>query len=279
MISLEKALLHRILSAAVAISILLALLFFGGANGLLAASAFVILVALGEYTKMAFANPLLKERLSLWFLFCSCAFFILSFLSQQLVYADPLAIYIFVNALFIIGGLGLLRGRTENKVLFSGLTAGLLGLFYCVAMPFFALKILLLPNGLPWFGALLVIVFSGDTFAYFGGKFWGQKKLMPDISPKKTFEGSIAGIVGSCLSGLGFLAIFLAEVPWWLALALSGFVAVFAQAGDLLASLIKRVADVKDSGRLMPGHGGLLDRVDGIYLSTPIIYIFALYWS
>ncbi|MEO0335795.1 MAG: phosphatidate cytidylyltransferase, partial [Pseudomonadota bacterium] len=128
------------------------------------------------------------------------------------------------------------------------------------------------PDGVNWLVALMFVVFVGDTGAYFGGKLFGKKKLMPSISPKKTVEGAISGALCSSLFGACYFHFVIPNVPLWVSALSCLLIALVAQCGDLFVSLIKRVAEVKDSGRIMPGHGGFLDRLDGVYIACPLIY-------
>lgn len=131
--------------------------------------------------------------------------------------------------------------------------------------------------------AILVGACFTDTFALFGGKFFGKRKLAPKISPKKTVEGSVSGIVGSVLMMMifGFIVTLIDKdiAANYLYLALLGVVtSVFAQVGDLSLSAIKREAGIKDYGNLIPGHGGILDRLDSIIFVSPVTYYFILYF-
>jgi phosphatidate cytidylyltransferase len=119
----------------------------------------------------------------------------------------------------------------------------------------------------------LVITWAGDTVAYFVGRALGKHPFAPHLSPKKTWEGAIAGFAGSLLVGYAF--------SWWLStpvphlLAMAGVGNLAGQAGDLLESAYKRSAGVKDSGALLPGHGGILDRIDALILAIPAVWY---YW-
>lgn len=119
----------------------------------------------------------------------------------------------------------------------------------------------------------LVITWAGDTVAYFVGRAIGKHPLAPHLSPKKTWEGAIASVAGSLLVGYGFSWWLNAPVPHLLAMAGVGNLA--GQAGDLLESAYKRSAGVKDSGALLPGHGGILDRIDALILAIPAVWY---YW-
>lgn len=121
----------------------------------------------------------------------------------------------------------------------------------------------------------LVLVWSNDTFAYLSGKFMGRNLLAKSISPGKTWEGTVGGLIGSLLLAIGALQVFperqLVDV---LVIWFAG--SVLAVVGDLSESKLKRSVGVKDSGRFMPGHGGFLDRFDSLLLSTPFLMVYFL---
>ena len=124
--------------------------------------------------------------------------------------------------------------------------------------------------------AVFVGACLSDTFAYFCGTLFGKHKLAPSISPKKTVEGSVGAILGTILSFLVYgLVIVLAtdlKVNFILIMLLGFVCSVFAQFGDLSASVIKRECQIKDFGSLFPGHGGLMDRLDSILFVAPVVY-------
>jgi len=124
---------------------------------------------------------------------------------------------------------------------------------------------------------LLAVVWSGDTGGYFGGRYFGKHKLAPRMSPKKTWEGAVFGIIASLAGGMGVNALYSgALAPWSVVFVASFFGGAFGQLGDLVESLIKRFCGVKDSGVIVPGHGGFLDRADGLIFAAPIVW-FILY--
>ncbi len=125
---------------------------------------------------------------------------------------------------------------------------------------------------------LLAIIWLGDTAAYLFGKWFGTHKLSPKISPGKTIEGTIAGLVFGALGGLGVWPVLLKDIlSFPHALILGILLGIVGQLGDLSESVIKRSADVKDSGHLIPGHGGLLDRCDSLIFSAPTLYYYFAY--
>ena len=118
-----------------------------------------------------------------------------------------------------------------------------------------------------------ILVWINDSFAYLVGRALGKQKLFPKISPKKTVEGFLGGLFFSCV-GSYFIAKYTDSLSFnnWLIMAI--IISVFGTLGDLVESKFKRQAGVKDSGIIMPGHGGLLDRLDSIIFATPFIYLF-----
>jgi phosphatidate cytidylyltransferase len=131
---------------------------------------------------------------------------------------------------------------------------------------------------------LLCVVWAGDIAALYIGRPFGRRKLAPTLSPNKTWEGSIASIAGSLLAAGGLLgiseylagwnsvALSYADEIWWYWLVLAVIVNIAAQVGDLAESALKRSAGVKDSGTLLPGHGGILDRIDALLLAAPALW-------
>ncbi len=120
---------------------------------------------------------------------------------------------------------------------------------------------------------IFILVWANDTFAYLVGKNFGKHKLMPSVSPKKTIEGLLGGIVGAVsISFIIFTFTQIYSMLVWVILAC--IVAIFGTVGDLVQSKFKRQAGVKDSGTIMPGHGGLYDRLDSMLFASPFVYLF-----
>lgn len=148
----------------------------------------------------------------------------------------------------------------------------LLGLVY-VALP---LAMLVLidrhPTGNVWIFFLLAVVFASDTGAFYFGRFFGRTKLHPSVSPGKTWEGAVGGLMCSLVPVYFFQHFFhVGKVSvFFLALGL----AAIGQVGDLAESLMKRSVGAKDSGNLLPGHGGILDRIDGVLFAAPLLYAY-----
>jgi len=124
---------------------------------------------------------------------------------------------------------------------------------------------------------VLVVAWLGDTGAYFAGRFLGDKKLYPEVSPKKTWAGAFGGLAGSVAGGLIMKAIFPTglSIGWVDVVLIAAPGALLGQMGDLAESLIKRSTGVKDSGSLLPGHGGILDRIDAVLFMAPYLLLYA----
>lgn len=129
-------------------------------------------------------------------------------------------------------------------------------------------------QGAQWVVLALTLAFVGDTFAYAVGKKWGRHKLAVHISPNKTLEGALGGLAGSVLAGVVAHLWYLPEVSWIHGVILGLVGGVAGQAGDLYESLIKRGFAVKDSGQLIPGHGGVLDRMDAVIFTSIVTWLY-----
>jgi len=152
------------------------------------------------------------------------------------------------------------------------------GIIYTVGLASYLLAVRLLPQGFVFTLFLFLMVWAEDILAYFVGSLLGKRPLAPKISPHKTWEGTIAGITGSALAGL-LLAMYF-DLPFLNELkgALLGLVTGSAATlGDLSQSALKRSAGVKDSGHLLPGHGGILDRFDSLFFAAPFFYLLISY--
>jgi len=154
-----------------------------------------------------------------------------------------------------------------------------LGYFYTVVFPFFAIKVLSIENdstnmtlGLKLFISMLLLTFINDIFAYIFGRLFGNVKILPHISPKKTISGSIGGLAATALASVFVFHYYLEFTNIISAAAIGLICGIAGQCGDFFASLLKRVSNVKDSGKIIPGHGGVIDRLDGLYFVAPIFY-------
>lgn len=131
-------------------------------------------------------------------------------------------------------------------------------------------------RGAVWVVFMVVITFSSDISAFYAGKTFGKRKLFPAISEKKTEEGAIGSVIGTMVGCLVFKFLFLTEIPFVHALVIGFMGGILGQLGDLCMSSIKRASMVKDSGSLLPGHGGILDRLDSFIFIIPFVYYYSV---
>ncbi|MDY7032496.1 MAG: phosphatidate cytidylyltransferase [Thermodesulfobacteriota bacterium] len=153
----------------------------------------------------------------------------------------------------------------------------LTGIFYVGLLFSHLILIREMPFGKQWVFFALTVTFLGDTAAYYGGSSLGKNRLYPKISPGKTIEGSIFGIIGNIVGAFIFTKYFFCELEMYHCLILALGIGIMGQAGDLCESMIKRSVLVKDSGGLLPGHGGILDRIDSILFAAPFLYYYIIF--
>ncbi len=182
-----------------------------------------------------------------------------------------------LGALLLLG-FALWRGTDHESV--SSAAATLLGAVYLGALggTIASLRLLAPVEAGAWRMLLLVFIVGwSDVFAFFVGHAIGRRRLAPRVSPGKSVEGAIGGLVGGAIGALAVRAIGLPALPLAHALGLGVVVAAAGIVGDLDESLLKRWAGVKDSGRIFPGHGGMLDRLDGLLFGAPVLYYYFQY--
>jgi phosphatidate cytidylyltransferase len=143
----------------------------------------------------------------------------------------------------------------------------------------FLVKIFEIPGGRLLILLLFILVWASDIFAYYGGRHFGKHKLIPSLSPKKTVEGAVIGFLAAVFTALIF-RIFIKEYQQFTVISfiiLSSIAVIAGMYGDLTESLIKRMGGKKDSGTLIPGHGGILDRIDSLILAAPFFYYISVF--
>lgn len=193
----------------------------------------------------------------------------LAFFSGGLNFFPGLAV-LFLFMIFLFA----LAGGDEFEVRVNRLGKHLLGFFYVPVLLAHFVLLRPLQDGALWVLFTLVAVFFGDTTAFYVGRAWGRRKLAPAISPGKTVAGGAGALLGSLAGAMLYGFFFLPKVHLLHAAALGAGIGGIGQLGDLCESLLKRGAAVKDSGTLIPGHGGLLDRIDSVLFSAPFVYYY-----
>jgi phosphatidate cytidylyltransferase len=157
-----------------------------------------------------------------------------------------------------------------------GLAATLFGLLY-IGLPIGALAAVRIDAGPGPAMLLLLTIVISDSAQYYGGRSLGRRLLAPAISPKKTVEGAVTGFVVGTAALMGLAAFWLPDTPRWSLLLLGPAIVALGIAGDLFESVLKRSAGVKDASSLIPGHGGILDRIDALLFAAPVYYTFVTY--
>ncbi|MFT9494972.1 phosphatidate cytidylyltransferase [Anaerosolibacter sp.] len=255
--------LVRIISALLGIPLLLFVVIEGG---IFLKVSILILAILGidEFFN-AFHNINIKPSKPIGII----SAILLTLFTYNGVKIELIMFWFFLNIFMILGCI--LLGRKE-EILSSGITA--MGIYYIVFF-MFHINFLASSNYPKLLWLVFITAFVTDTFAYFTGVFFGKTKLCPNISPKKTVEGSVGGILGcTAISGI-FANIVIPEL--FIHCLIMGFIgSIIAQLGDLTASMFKRYVGIKDYGKIMPGHGGVLDRFDSILFTAPLIFYYTI---
>ena len=276
--------LLRLLTAAVLIPVVVALVWWAPAIILAGIAAVVAILALVEFLNLGERIGL--RGFQLWTYFCTVLIFYAqfslgrvethSFAGGVSMVRDATGGTLSVEAallIFLFGCviLGLLTKRPLHEVL-PAISIGSAALLF-VVLPFSYIVRLdeIEPVGRQLVLFTLVLVWAGDMLAYFVGKSLGRVPMAPALSPKKTWEGALGNILASMIVAVLFAKWMQTDVITLLVIA--GVANIAGQAGDLIESAYKRGAAVKDSGGLLPGHGGMLDRIDSLVLATPAVWI------
>ncbi len=260
----------RIITGLVGAVGLICLILFGKWLGILLISFGISLGMVIEFCHIVFS---LKDRSEKRYALLSISWFV-TFVSLIVPQAEfMLCIFCFL----ILFSYFLFSARRYSGELlsihFKELMACVFALIYLIFIPLYFLKIYEISGGVSWIVVFFCMVWASDTLAYFVGKRWGKSKLYPSISPKKTVEGALAGLSASIGVFFIFKFIWYPSLSWVVTLLCPVLVGGTAQVGDLCESFFKRAFDRKDSGSILPGHGGFLDRFDGVVFSLPVMYI------
>jgi phosphatidate cytidylyltransferase len=263
----------RLATAAVAVPLLIWLVFWAPFVVYRGVVLLVTLVALVEYFQMAFQTRLALQRLGL----VSGALVALGMAGNP-----PDSAMVFAAGLMAVVTIGLmscLLAADDAAGAVNSLGHMVLGVLYAGAfLPHFIwLRVQPADAGPSWVLFVLAVSMGGDSGGYFAGRFLGKRLLMPSVSPKKTVEGVGGAILGNLVAGAIVHLVCLPDVGWRETLLLSGVAGSLAQIGDLCESLLKRAFGAKDSGWLLPGHGGVLDRTDSLVFPIVFVYYYVNY--
>lgn len=176
--------------------------------------------------------------------------------------------------------------RRQKEGAFTGWAWTIGGILYLGWLLSYLVALRGQPDGRNWVFLALFTTFASDTVAFFVGRAWGKYRLAPRISPGKTWEGAIAGVFGAIMVSLFFTLpklftipnpLYLQDFSYWQAILLGLLVSIFGQLGDLVESLFKRNMGVKESSKLIPGHGGFLDRIDSVVFAGVVVYYYVIW--
>jgi phosphatidate cytidylyltransferase len=267
----QSNLATRLISAGIVSPLLLGLLFFGPDWGWACLVLVAGCLAAWEVYSMSHADDVPAR----WLGVAQCALF-------------GVALYVFhqnLRAVLTIGALTVILGVLLPLTRVGNLQTMGIRWFASVATPLYVgqlLSLALLRTDLKEDGAgfvLMTLMFAwmADTGGYFAGRFLGRHKLFPSVSPKKTWEGFFGALGGALFGALLAHYWYLPSIPLEHALPLALVAGTLGQLGDLAESLIKRATAHKDSGNIIPGHGGMLDRIDALLIVSPVVYLYALW--
>lgn len=268
--------LHRILSALVAVPCLYLLILKGGSLSFAALVSVVGLIALGEYYRIVFnktATSLTGPIQLTGFIACLA---VICF-----SYTHPARFEIITGILalnFILSGIIALFQFKDNPDVVDIVTKQVHGVVYIAVL---ISSLILLrgeaQSGVAWVFYVLFLVAGCDTGAYYAGTYLGKHKLCPSVSPKKTIEGFLGGMIFVLITGLLVKHWFFPSLSLIPTIVFLFLVSVVGPCGDLYESILKRTGGIKDSGSIIPGHGGILDRIDALLFVAPVAYFFQAY--
>lgn len=259
----------RWLTGVVGVPLIFSILFYGPEELFSLLIVVLILAAVVEYNRLIFGEGFAWEKVAV----LAAAFLVpAAFATGDPQYALLVISLSIMSAFFFF----LLDGRRKSCDL-APVSKVILGIVYIPLMLSYFILIRRTTNGILWVSFVLVLAFSGDIAAYYVGKMLGRRKLLPFVSPGKTVEGAIGAYLGSVAGSMVFQQLFFPTLSVIHALALGIAGSTLGQLGDLCESAVKRTAGVKDSGTLLPGHGGLLDRLDCLIFIIPFVYYYQLF--
>ncbi|MEO8483820.1 MAG: phosphatidate cytidylyltransferase [Acidobacteriota bacterium] len=264
----------RVASAAVLLAVLLAAVWLGPFQ---AAMALVIVAAALAGSELATMSSRIGARVPPIFVAIASAVVAMAFVvSLGAAPHDPGILAGVLAALLLTAGVLTLAGGPPEPAAVTRAAVMVLTPIY-VGIPLGAVAWVQLTAGPAATTWLVAVIAMSDTAQYYTGRAFGRRKLAPTISPAKTVEGAIGGVVAGTIAGAALARVCLPDVPLVTAGVLTLVLVFFGIAGDLFESLLKRSAGVKDSSNLIPGHGGVLDRIDSHLFAAPVFFLFLRY--
>jgi phosphatidate cytidylyltransferase len=252
--------MNRVLTALGLIVVALYLVFWANSYVFMGAATLMSLLCYREFSDLVLAHGIRKP--GFW-----------GMLAGVIILFRPGDVLLGLMLVTLLAFADALRVENMRDVL-PNVACVLLGAFYTFAPWRYAVDLRGLSVHLLFLA--LALNWAGDSVAYYVGRSLGRHRLAPIVSPNKSWEGAVASVIGSIVLGVFYLRYFLAGVAFWKVALIAGLSNVAGQCGDLAESAMKRGAGVKDSGHLLPGHGGILDRVDSSLFALPVAYLLIL---
>jgi phosphatidate cytidylyltransferase len=258
--------LKRWITGVIAVPILFVIIAYGAEELFTLLIIGVTLWGMGEYNRMVFNSGYSQEKTET--LVAALLILLAAAVGDMTLLVTILTFTVMMVLMF---NLLRIRGKGMDMTRAGGVILGIL--YIPLLMSHFILT-RQSPAGIRWIFLILVLAFSGDIAAYYVGRNMGKNKLLPQVSPGKTVEGTIGLVAGSIAGCLVFRHFFLPLLPATHVVILGLVGSIVGQLGDLCESALKRSAGVKDSGVLLPGHGGILDRLDCLMFIAPFVYYY-----
>jgi len=265
----ESSLLKRWITGLVLAPILVLIIVYGSKEIFTALVTFFILAGVWEYNHIVFGAGFVKEKIEGMVLAVIIPLVVLFGNSQQLLAVLALSVLI-VFIIFILS-------IKESKFDVLSVAKVIFGMIYIPFLMSYFISLRMMPKGIEWIFFVLFLAFIGDIFALYAGKYFGKHKLVPFVSPGKTVEGLAGLVIGSTTACLIFSYYFLPEISLMQILILAVTGSIIGQLGDICESAIKRNFGFKDAGSILPGHGGVLDRLDCLIFIAPFVYYYRMF--
>jgi len=257
--------MKRVVTALIAIPPLIGVICFTPVYVLALLLMVVALASLHEFYRMI--RPPVQKGLMI------ITYVLIVFLFSSLILREHFYVAILPLFFMIPFGSMLLSSSRDNLLKRDGIGLTIVGPFYVCLPLMLLLLIARLPQGNLWILYLLSVIFAGDTASFYVGRRFGKHGLI-HVSPGKTWEGSVGGLLANAVIAGIFGSIFFPSLSLASIMVLAISIGISGQIGDLVESLFKRSSDLKDSGTLLPGHGGLLDRIDSLLFAIPVLYLY-----
>ena len=255
---------RRVLSALVLVALVLLVIFYGGEAGFALMGMGITAIGVWEFTRL----PEHLHNFSRGFAVLGAVVLVAStYVGGVEWFAIGLVFFLLLQLSWVV------RRGGEMEVNLRQTTLYLLGLLYVAGPVSLAVALRAVPGGAHYLLLACGIVWIGDTGALYIGSSLGRHPLAPQISPKKSVEGSVGGIIGSMVAAWVLARTLGIPLTFFSSLLVGAMIGGAGQMGDLIESMIKRAFHVKDTGHLIPGHGGVLDRIDSLLFAIPVLYL------